>query len=133
MEPQSLIEKRVKMIVVRRTYLPKPGSGTSLLKLVQQAADEMANAGFPKPEVFKAWHGGHGTVFTDQRWDSVIAYEESRNAVRRTSAITSIFDEIYPLLAETHDTHHPVAKADYYEDQKPEAKRRASSATVAPS
>src|SRR3569623_2127361 len=29
------------------------------------------------------------------------------------------------LVAEAHDTHHPVASALYYEDQKPEAKRRA--------
>jgi glutathione S-transferase len=29
------------------------------------------------------------------------------------------------LVAEAHDTHHPVATSLYYEDQKPEAKRRA--------
>jgi glutathione S-transferase len=29
------------------------------------------------------------------------------------------------LVAEAHDTHHPVASSLYYEDQKPEAKRRA--------
>jgi len=28
-------------------------------------------------------------------------------------------------LAEVHDTHHPIASSLYYEDQKPEAKRRA--------
>jgi len=28
------------------------------------------------------------------------------------------------LVAEAHDTHHPVAGSLYYEDQKPEAKRR---------
>jgi glutathione S-transferase len=28
-------------------------------------------------------------------------------------------------LAEAHDTHHPIAASLYYEDQKPEAKRRA--------
>ena len=32
---------------------------------------------------------------------------------------------IADLVAETHDTHHPVASALYYEDQKPEAARRA--------
>jgi hypothetical protein len=91
-------------IIVRRTYLPKPGTGGKLLKLVREAADEMGKAGFPKPRVFKAWHGGHGTVFTDQEWESVLKYEESRDAVRRTSGITSVFDGIYPLLAKTHDT-----------------------------
>jgi glutathione S-transferase len=31
------------------------------------------------------------------------------------------------LVAEAHDTHHPVATGLYYEDQKPEAKKRAAS------
>jgi glutathione S-transferase len=30
------------------------------------------------------------------------------------------------LVAETHDTHHPIASSLYYEDQKPEAARRAA-------
>ena len=92
------------MIIVRRTYVPKPGSGGKLLGLVKDAAREMEAAGFPRPRVFKGWHGGHGTVFTDQEWDSVVQYEESRDAVRRTASITSVFDGIYPLLASTHDT-----------------------------
>jgi glutathione S-transferase len=29
-------------------------------------------------------------------------------------------------VAEAHDTHHPIAGALYYEDQKPEARRRAA-------
>jgi len=32
---------------------------------------------------------------------------------------------IADLVTEVHDTHHPVASSMYYEDQKPEAKRRA--------
>src|SRR4051812_19569908 len=32
---------------------------------------------------------------------------------------------ISDLVVEIHDTHHPVASGLYYEDQKPEAKRRA--------
>jgi glutathione S-transferase len=32
---------------------------------------------------------------------------------------------IADLVTEVHDTHHPVASSLYYEDQKPEAKRRA--------
>jgi glutathione S-transferase len=32
---------------------------------------------------------------------------------------------IADLVAEAHDTHHPVASSLYYEDQKPEAARRA--------
>lgn len=30
------------------------------------------------------------------------------------------------FVGETHDTHHPIAGSLYYEDQKPEAKRRAA-------
>ena len=32
---------------------------------------------------------------------------------------------IADFVDETHDTHHPIANGLYYEDQKPEAKRRA--------
>src|ERR1700746_2183802 len=31
---------------------------------------------------------------------------------------------IADLVAEVHDTHHPISSALYYEDQRPEAKRR---------
>jgi glutathione S-transferase len=34
---------------------------------------------------------------------------------------------IADFVGEVHDTHHPVAVSLYYEDQKPEARRRASS------
>jgi glutathione S-transferase len=33
---------------------------------------------------------------------------------------------IADLVAEIHDTHHPIATSLYYEDQRPEAKRRAA-------
>ncbi len=33
---------------------------------------------------------------------------------------------ISDLVAEIHDTHHPIATSLYYEDQKPEAQRRAA-------
>jgi glutathione S-transferase len=33
---------------------------------------------------------------------------------------------IADLVAEVHDTHHPVSGDSYYEDQKPEAKKRAA-------
>jgi glutathione S-transferase len=34
---------------------------------------------------------------------------------------------IADLVAEVHESHHPVSNSQYYEDQKPEAKRRAAS------
>jgi glutathione S-transferase len=33
---------------------------------------------------------------------------------------------IADLVAESHDSHHPIASSLYYEDQRPEAKRRAA-------
>jgi glutathione S-transferase len=33
---------------------------------------------------------------------------------------------IADLVTEAHDTHHPIASSLYYEDQRPEAKRRAA-------
>jgi glutathione S-transferase len=33
---------------------------------------------------------------------------------------------IADLVAESHDTHHPISTSLYYEDQRPEAKRRAA-------
>lgn len=33
---------------------------------------------------------------------------------------------IADLVAEVHDTHHPIASSLYYDDQRPEAKRRAA-------
>jgi glutathione S-transferase len=37
---------------------------------------------------------------------------------------------IADLVTEIHDTHHPIAMSLYYEDQKPEAKRRATDFTA---
>lgn len=92
------------MIAVRRTYLPRPGTGGKLMRLVKDAADAMEAAGYKKPTVYKGWHGLHGALQTEQLWDSIADYEASRSAVRKTESITSIFEQIYPLLAETHTT-----------------------------
>ena len=92
------------MIVVRRTYIPRPGQGGKLLALIRQASQAMADAGFSMPHVYRAWHGAHGTLYTEQEWDSIAGYEASRDAVRNTPAITSTFEQIYPLLQRTHDT-----------------------------
>ena len=94
----------IPMIAVRRTYLPKPGTGGKLATLVKQACDAMQSAGFNKPTVYKAWHGSHGALQTEQLWDSISDYELSRVTVRKTPEITSLFDQIYPLLAKTHNT-----------------------------
>jgi len=47
-------------------------------------------------------------------------------ASRRTQAV-QLQLTIADLVAEVHDTHHPIAASAYYEDQKAEAKARAAS------
>jgi glutathione S-transferase len=37
---------------------------------------------------------------------------------------------IADVVAEAHDTHHPISSSDYYEDQKQEAKKRAADFTA---
>ncbi|WP_062208888.1 glutathione S-transferase [Aureimonas sp. AU12] len=46
---------------------------------------------------------------------------EADRQFARSAALTTA-----DLVAEAHDTHHPVATSLYYEDQKPEALRRAA-------
>jgi hypothetical protein len=92
------------LIVVRRTYVPSPGTGGKLLALVKQASEEMANAGFGKPRILRTTFGDHGTLITEQPWESLAEYDASRDRVRATPAITGVFEQIYPLLAATHNT-----------------------------
>ncbi|MDA1349688.1 MAG: hypothetical protein O3A47_12625 [Chloroflexi bacterium] len=91
------------MIQVRRVYTPKPGRGelANHLKDLQGATIE---GGFPPLSVYRRVFGPHGTMVTQQEWSSIADYEASRAEVRRTAAITEIFDRIYPLLASTHVT-----------------------------
>ena len=92
------------MIVVRRTYMPRAGQGGQLLRLVRQASNAMADAGFGRGRIYRTHTGYHGTLVVDQEWESIDAYEESRTQVRATEAITTVFDQIYPLLQTTHHT-----------------------------
>lgn len=92
------------MIAVRRTYTPQPGGGGGLLKHLNDVGKATAGAGFPSLSIYRRVLGPHGTVVTEQRWPSIAAYEESREQVRATVAITEIFSRIYPLLASTHVT-----------------------------
>ena len=92
------------MIVVRRTYVPKPGEGGKMLALIKEAGAAMKAAGFDRPRILRGWQGDHGVIYTEQRWKTVSDYEASREAVRKTPGITSVFDRIYPTLAQTHHT-----------------------------
>ena len=92
------------MIVVRRTYMPRAGKGGQLLRLVKQASDAMTDASFGHSRIYRTHTGYHGTLVVDQEWASIKAYEASRVQVRATEAITTVFDQIYPLLQTTHHT-----------------------------
>ena len=91
------------MIIVRRTYTPKPGIG-GLLGQLRDLNKATVEAGYPPLAIYRRVLGPHGTMVTVQRWTSAAAYEESRSQVRGTKPITEIFSQIYPLLASTHVT-----------------------------
>ena len=92
------------MIIVMRTYIPKAGKGGSLMRLIKSVAESFDKNNFPTTEILRASHGLHGKIQTIQRWDSHDDYMNSRDKVRATKEITSLFDDIYPLLEETHFT-----------------------------
>ena len=91
------------MILVRRTYTPKPGGG-GLLSHIRDLKKATVEAGFPPLEIHRRVLGPHGTMVTVQRWPSMAAYEESRTQVRDTGPITEIHSHIFPSLASTHVT-----------------------------
>ncbi|HEU4534727.1 MAG TPA: glutathione S-transferase family protein, partial [Polyangiaceae bacterium] len=42
------------------------------------------------------------------------------------AAVSQLQLTVADLVNEVHDTHHPISTGDYYENQKPEARRRAA-------
>lgn len=91
------------MIIVKRTYTPKPGGG-GLAKHLRDLQVATEQAGFPSLSVMRKVLGPHGTMVTVQRWESLADYDASRDKVRATRSITEIFERIYPVLAVTHET-----------------------------
>ena len=57
--------------------MPKPGEGGKLLRVVRQIKAETEQAGFPTLTIYTQTHGPHGMVVTEQRWESLAAYETS--------------------------------------------------------
>ena len=91
------------MIIVKRTYTPVPGA-SGLDKLLEQVSQETIAAGMPEVKVFRKYLGYHGVMVTMQEWNTMEEYNDSRNQVRQTPSIRKIFENIYPLLSETHKT-----------------------------
>ena len=92
------------MTVVRRIYTPKAGHGGKLLRMVKELRSATVEAGFPPITILRVALGPHGKLVTTQRWRSIAEYVDSRSKVRQTKSITGLFDQIYPLLATTHET-----------------------------
>lgn len=92
------------MIIVRRTYMPKPGDGGKLLRVIRQLKPATEEAGFPPIAIYRQVAGPHGMLVTVQRWPSLAEYEKSRETLRQTEKVTKLFEQVYPLLASTHLT-----------------------------
>ena len=75
------------MIIVKRTYTPRPGGGglANHLRDLRAATEE---AGFPPLAVMRKLLGPHGTMVTVQRWDSLADYDASRDKVRATRSLS---------------------------------------------
>lgn len=63
---------------------------------------------------------------------NILAFLAPRHALVPASAASQTYAlqlqlTIADIVAEAHDTHHPIAVEKYYEDQRPEARRRAAS------
>lgn len=63
---------------------------------------------------------------------NILAFLAPRHALVPASAASQTYAlqlqlTISDIVAEAHDTHHPVAVEQYYEDQRPEARKRAAS------
>ena len=91
LQPTQTTEETL-LVIVRRTYTPKPGGG-GLQQNLRELQGATVEADFPPLSVYRKVLGLHGTMVTVQRWDSVAAYDASRN-----------FERIYPALASTHET-----------------------------
>lgn len=92
------------MVVVRRTYIPKPGGGSELINHLKDVSSATVQAGFPPLIIHRKLLGLHGTVVTDQRWTSMDEYQQSRGMVTQNGSITDVFKRIYPCLSSTHET-----------------------------
>ena len=91
------------MLIVQRTYTPKPGAG-GLIGLLKTVSQKTTEVGLPEVKVYRKFLGSHGIIVTPQEWESIEVYNNSRTMVRQTTEITSIFEQIYPLLDSTHVT-----------------------------
>jgi glutathione S-transferase len=97
----------------------KPGGDAKMMKLMQGGATPSF-----APPYLKA-----GKLVIGQTANILLYLGEKHGLAPKTEAgrlwTHQLQLTISDLVVEVHDTHHPVGSGLYYEDQKPEAKRRA--------
>ncbi len=91
------------MIIVKRTYTPKPGA-SGLTDLLKSVSGQNIENKMPKLSIFRKFLGSHGVIVTVQEWNSMEEYHQSRSIVRSIESSTGLFKKIYPLLEKTHET-----------------------------
>ncbi len=98
----------------------RPGGEAKLMKLLQSGATPSF-----APPYLKA-----GKLLIGQTANILLYLGEKHALAPKTEAgrlwTHQLQLTISDLVVEVHDTHHPVGSGLYYEDQKPEAKRRAA-------
>ena len=99
------------------------GAGTGLAAMMRLLADRRLDCPPFAPPFLKA-----GKLVIGQT-AIILLYLGERHRIAPKSAAGRLWAHqlqltIADLVAEIHDTHHPIASGLYYEDQKPEARRR---------
>jgi glutathione S-transferase len=98
----------------------RPGGQAKMMKLMQSGATPSF-----APPYLKA-----GKLVIGQTANILLYLGDQHGLAPKTAAgrlwAHQLQLTISDLVAEIHDTHHPVGSGLYYEDQKPEAKRRAA-------
>ena len=91
------------MIIVKRTYTPKAGA-SGLTELLKSVNEQNIKNSIPQLKSYRRFLGSHGVIVTNQEWDSLNTYNQSRDVVRKIESSTGLFKKIYPLLEKTHET-----------------------------
>jgi len=99
------------------------GGGFSALRSVMRQV-EMPTALFAPPIL------QHGDLWLSQSTNIALYLARRHGMVPQELGVQHLANQIALTIAdlvdEVHDTHHPISVADYYESQKPEARRRAA-------
>ena len=111
-----------------RDVARESGKGAGVGALMQVMKDrKLYNLPFAPP-ILKS-----GRAFVAQT-ANILQYLGARHGLAPRQEAARFFTQslqltMMDLVAEAHDTHHPIAAGEYYEDQKPQARRRSADFT----